>query len=309
MKSLKIACDIDGVVSDFATLFLEFYNERNLLDVEMSEWTEWSLIKSMPPHIAKHGSVVEMFDNTFDAYCEQNKFAEQHRIEAGCDMVSFLSVYDGHDVRYFTVRQQRNEPHGYPFRVQLCADAKDKATKAAHWGADVFIDDSPDNYLAAIDAGIPLVLLWATRHNAAWRERRTGTGDVVLGARDIADVRYHITHSMPVPVGEQSEQEKVNPLLEAFDRVVGEWREILQAKNHDYAGNCDDPFRNLRMCEACGIPAWGGVVVRLTDKISRLQSFMRQGALEVKNESVTDTFDDSGLYSILGRILFEEAQK
>ncbi len=93
-----------------------------------------------------------------------------------------------------------------------------------------------------------------------------------------------------------------------FYEMLTELQDLHDRKNHDYAGD-GDPLRNLRMCEACGIPAWQGVVVRLTDKLSRLQGFMRQGELHVKDESVVDTFRDTAVYSILGAILFEEAQE
>jgi hypothetical protein len=55
----------------------------------------------------------------------------------------------------------------------------------------------------------------------------------------------------------------------AFLKLLDEIREMHDSKSHDYAG--DDPMSNLRMCESMGIPAWKGVLVRLTDKWSRLQ--------------------------------------
>ncbi len=75
-----------------------------------------------------------------------------------------------------------------------------------------------------------------------------------------------------------------------FYEILDELRDLHFRKNHDYAG--DDPLSNLKMCEVGGLDGWKGVVVRLTDKISRLLNFMKKGALE--DESVEDTFRGCG---------------
>ena len=56
----------------------------------------------------------------------------------------------------------------------------------------------------------------------------------------------------------------------------------MVAKNHDYAGT-NDPFRNFRRFGLLGI------LVRLGDKLARLESFVENGELKVKDESVRDT--------------------
>jgi hypothetical protein len=94
-----------------------------------------------------------------------------------------------------------------------------------------------------------------------------------------------------------------------FYELLAEMRRVHDAKNHDYAGSRSDPLANFRLCEAMGLPGWKGVLVRLTDKMSRLTSFAKQGTLEVKDESVCDTFLDLAVYALLGRILFEEQAK
>ncbi len=90
---------------------------------------------------------------------------------------------------------------------------------------------------------------------------------------------------------------------ERFYEIVKEICELHDKKNHDYAADTD-PLSNFKMVEAGGIEAWKGVGVRLTDKISRLLSFMKKG--ELKNEGIIDTFNDICVYAILGRILYEE---
>ena len=90
--------------------------------------------------------------------------------------------------------------------------------------------------------------------------------------------------------------------------LLREMRCTHDAKNHDYAG-IGDPLRNFRMCEAMGLPAWKGCLVRITDKVSRLQAFAKQGELRVKDESVADTLLDLANYAILCRVLFEECRE
>jgi hypothetical protein len=89
-----------------------------------------------------------------------------------------------------------------------------------------------------------------------------------------------------------------------FYEILQEMADLHSNKNHDYAGN--DPLQNLRLCELGGLAGWKGVVVRLTDKISRLLTFMNTGELKVKDESVEDTFKDAAVYSVLGLILYRE---
>ena len=93
-----------------------------------------------------------------------------------------------------------------------------------------------------------------------------------------------------------------------FYELLDEIAELHSAKNHDYAGE-GDPLRNLRACERMGMEPWIGVLVRLQDKASRLESFVKQGQLKVKNESLVDTLMDNAVYSLLGIILFEEGSK
>lgn len=93
-----------------------------------------------------------------------------------------------------------------------------------------------------------------------------------------------------------------------FKEILIEIQKLHDAKNADYTGD-GGPLQNLKLCEMAGIPAWKGVVIRLTDKMSRLLTFSKIGELKVKDESVIDTFTDMAVYAILGRILYEETKK
>ena len=75
---------------------------------------------------------------------------------------------------------------------------------------------------------------------------------------------------------------------------------ITKAKNADYCGVGDDPFKNFRMTETLGNSSVEqGFITRMLDKISRIISFSQQGNLQVKDESVLDSLLDLSNYCLL----------
>lgn len=80
--------------------------------------------------------------------------------------------------------------------------------------------------------------------------------------------------------------------------------EITRKKNADYAGSGDDPFSNFRQVghlvqtKDMDIVAVG-FITRMSDKFSRIGSFITKGELLVKDESVEDTLKDLANYSAL----------
>ena len=81
---------------------------------------------------------------------------------------------------------------------------------------------------------------------------------------------------------------------------------IVLAKRHDYSG-ANDPFGNFRKSALFGIEPWRGVLVRLTDKLSRIESIVSAGGVvEVRDESLWDTLADAVNYiCILGGLVAE----
>jgi hypothetical protein len=76
--------------------------------------------------------------------------------------------------------------------------------------------------------------------------------------------------------------------------------EITRAKNADYTGQSDDPFANFAAVERLGICSTEqGFLVRMTDKMQRITSFVQKGQLQVKGESVEDTLQDLANYALL----------
>lgn len=76
--------------------------------------------------------------------------------------------------------------------------------------------------------------------------------------------------------------------------------QISKQKNADYTGGNSDPFANFTRVEALGICSTEqGFLTRMTDKMCRISSFVKNGTLEVKDESVEDTLIDLANYCIL----------
>lgn len=91
----------------------------------------------------------------------------------------------------------------------------------------------------------------------------------------------------------------------AFHALLDEIRALHDSKSHDYTPEAD-PLANLRRCEAFGIPAWQGVLIRLTDKWSRLEQLAN--GKTPKHESMRDTLIDNAVYSLLAILLLDETQ-
>jgi hypothetical protein len=90
----------------------------------------------------------------------------------------------------------------------------------------------------------------------------------------------------------------------AFGLLIDEIKALHDSKNSDYAEDAD-PLSNLRECEAMGIPAYKGVLVRLTDKWSRIKRLAN--GRTPKHESLRDSLVDNAVYSLLAVILLDES--
>ena len=88
-----------------------------------------------------------------------------------------------------------------------------------------------------------------------------------------------------------------------FAEILEKMKQIHYAKDHDYAGEI--PFANFRLAEKLGVPAWKAVMIRMSDKWSRLCTLATTEA-EVKDESFEDTLLDLANYSIICLILKKE---
>lgn len=91
-----------------------------------------------------------------------------------------------------------------------------------------------------------------------------------------------------------------NEYMEFHAKCCEKMIDITKRKNADYTGSSDDPFANFARVESLGICSTEqGFLTRMTDKLSRITSFMQKGFLLVSDESVEDTLLDLANYSIL----------
>jgi len=90
-------------------------------------------------------------------------------------------------------------------------------------------------------------------------------------------------------------------LLNTHETLCNKSRALMRKKNADYAGGRGvEPFANFTRCEAMGIcKTEAGMLVRMTDKMSRLSSFLESGKFEVADESLEDTTLDIINYAVL----------
>ena len=97
-----------------------------------------------------------------------------------------------------------------------------------------------------------------------------------------------------------------NELFNKHQEMCHQALELMKKKNHDYSAG-EDPFKNFRMCELLGICSTeAGVLVRLSDKLSRIASILSSGKSMVKDESLNDTLIDIINYAIILSGLLEE---
>jgi hypothetical protein len=87
-------------------------------------------------------------------------------------------------------------------------------------------------------------------------------------------------------------------LLALHASLCDKGREIMRRKNQDYTagGGC---FDNFRHAEVFGVPGETGLLIRVMDKLMRMKSFITNGTLAVKSESVEDAVVDVINYMVL----------
>ena len=94
---------------------------------------------------------------------------------------------------------------------------------------------------------------------------------------------------------------------ELFDLQHKTFREcidILKKKNSDYAGLDSDALANFKRASMLNVEPPRGVLVRLSDKISRLVSFIDKGSFKVDDEAVADTVQDAINYLVIFNALY-----
>lgn len=88
-----------------------------------------------------------------------------------------------------------------------------------------------------------------------------------------------------------------------FHAILEQLGSLHDRKQEDYGAE-GDPFANIRASEKWGIPSWVGALVRLNDKVHRLQQFAIKGSLA--NESAEDSMLDIAVYAVIALLLYRE---
>ena len=99
------------------------------------------------------------------------------------------------------------------------------------------------------------------------------------------------------------------PSQEYRDLLDRAW-DLHVAKNAGYAGaDNPDPWANFRMCEAFGISAFDGCMVRMSDKYIRVTNLLKSADNDKVGESLRDTLQDLAAYAYIGICLLDEEQR
>jgi hypothetical protein len=89
----------------------------------------------------------------------------------------------------------------------------------------------------------------------------------------------------------------------SFEQTFSECIEISRKKNADYCGTAEesDPFHNFKQAPGVAkITVEQGILVRLTDKLSRIGTLLGQPA-QVADESIDDSIKDAINYLAIMR--------
>jgi len=103
---------------------------------------------------------------------------------------------------------------------------------------------------------------------------------------------------------------KVHP---RYYELLDQMKDIVEKKGSDYDGQTNDSFKNFKSCEDFGVPAFIGVLIRITDKHSRLKQLtakiLRGEVPAVTDETFKDTLIDMANYCLICSVLFEDYEK
>ena len=97
------------------------------------------------------------------------------------------------------------------------------------------------------------------------------------------------------------------------EKIFEEALTLVNNKNEDYASPIDF-YANFRMVEHAGLPTWVGVHVRMLDKISRLNGFVRRfietgNITSTVDEAIEDTLLDAINYSAITLDTYRQYKK
>lgn len=93
-----------------------------------------------------------------------------------------------------------------------------------------------------------------------------------------------------------------HPKSERLHQLLQELGDLHDKKQKDY-GSSDDPFANITASQDWNIPPHVGALLRMNDKVRRLQSWVKNGYLA--NEGATDSMRDIAVYALIALVELE----
>ena len=90
-------------------------------------------------------------------------------------------------------------------------------------------------------------------------------------------------------------------LIDLHREMTERCSEVMIRKNNDYANpeHAKNPFANFDASHVFGIHPAIGILLRVQDKLKRIESFVRNGDLSVSEESWMDSCEDVINYMVL----------
>jgi len=93
---------------------------------------------------------------------------------------------------------------------------------------------------------------------------------------------------------------------ENFIALTKQLCEIHMKKSHDYGHN-NQPLANFEESTRFGVRPFTGIMIRMNDKMIRIQNFIDKGNLQC--ESVSDALLDIAAYALLGIIQLQKESR
>jgi len=96
-------------------------------------------------------------------------------------------------------------------------------------------------------------------------------------------------------------------LIEFCERTAKAVVSLMEKKNNDYTAGVS-PFANFEQSTNYGVDPIVGLSIRMGDKMKRIETFCKNGKLEVDNEGVEDAYKDLIGYSLIALAMLEDGR-
>lgn len=169
---MKIAVDIDGVLADWISAFLNFSNVVYGYNDKPEDVEDWKMWECERISLSQ-----KKFSDAFAAFNEQRRWQSIKPIEGAVETMCALDNA-GHTIYYITARPKGSEratakfllKNGFPLSGGLIfSDSGEKANIAERLGIDIGIDDKQSTICEYYKKNITTILINATYNwNLSW---------------------------------------------------------------------------------------------------------------------------------------------